>query len=77
MMSLPQAVADRFLGIATGGQIKVILCLFRFQDMPLTKAEMAKQCNISEEDVADAILYLADAEFMTGQVLGINGGFVI
>lgn len=55
MMSLPQAVADRFLGIATGGQIKVILCLFRFQDMPLTKAEMAKQCNITEEDVADAI----------------------
>ena len=29
------------------------------------------------EDVAEAILYLADAEFMTGQVLGINGGFVI
>ena len=29
------------------------------------------------EDVAQAIVYLADAEFMTGQVLGINGGFVI
>ena len=33
--------------------------------------------NGTPEDVADAILYLADAEFMTGQVLGINGGFVI
>ena len=55
MMSLPQAVADRFLGIATGAQIKVILCLFRFQDMPLTKEEMAKQCNISVEDAADAV----------------------
>lgn len=54
-MSLPQAVADRFLGIATGAQIKVILCLFRFADVPLTKEEMAKQCNISAEDVADAI----------------------
>ena len=29
------------------------------------------------EDVAKAILYLADAEFITGQVLGVNGGFVI
>ena len=29
------------------------------------------------EDVAEAILYLADAPFVTGQVLGINGGFVV
>ena len=29
------------------------------------------------EDVAKAILYLADAQFITGQILGVNGGFVI
>ena len=29
------------------------------------------------EDVAAAIEYLADAPFVTGQVLGVNGGFVI
>ena len=29
------------------------------------------------EDVAKSILHLADAEFITGQVLGVNGGFVI
>lgn len=29
------------------------------------------------EDVAQAIVYLADAKFITGQVLGVNGGFVI
>ena len=29
------------------------------------------------EDVAKAIEYLANAEFVTGQVLGVNGGFVI
>jgi len=28
-------------------------------------------------DVAQAILYLADAKFITGQVLGVNGGLVI
>ncbi len=29
------------------------------------------------EDVAEAIEYLANAEFVTGQVLGLNGGYVI
>ena len=29
------------------------------------------------EDVAQALVYLAEASFVTGQVLGINGGFVI
>ena len=29
------------------------------------------------EQVAQAMLYLADAQFVTGQVLGVNGGFVI
>ena len=29
------------------------------------------------EDVAEAIEYLANAPFVTGQVLGVNGGFVI
>ena len=29
------------------------------------------------EDVADAMVYLADAPFVTGQVIAVNGGFVI
>lgn len=29
------------------------------------------------EDIAKAMLYLADADFVTGQVLAVNGGFVI
>ena len=29
------------------------------------------------EDIADALLYLASAEFVTGQILSVNGGFVI
>ena len=31
----------------------------------------------SPEDVANALLYLAEADFVTGQILGVNGGFVI
>ena len=33
--------------------------------------------NGTAEDVAKAILYFADAPFVTGQVLGVNGGFVL
>ena len=33
--------------------------------------------NGTPEDVAKAFGYLADAEFVTGQVLGVNGGFII
>lgn len=29
------------------------------------------------EDVAQAMVYLSDAEFLTGQVIGVNGGFMI
>jgi len=33
--------------------------------------------NGTPEDVAEAIGYLADAKFVTGQVLPVNGGYVI
>ena len=33
--------------------------------------------NGTPEDVAKAFLYLADADFVTGQVLAVNGGFVL
>lgn len=33
--------------------------------------------NGTPEDVAQAMLYLADAKFVTGQVLPVNGGYVI
>ena len=33
--------------------------------------------NGTPEDVAKAMAYLADAEFITGQVLGVSGGYVI
>ena len=33
--------------------------------------------NGTPKDVAEAMLYLADAAFVTGQVLPVNGGFVL
>ena len=48
---------------------------------PEILAEMAEETpvgrNGTPEDVAKAMAYLADAEFVTGQVLPVNGGYVI
>lgn len=55
VMLVPSSIADRFLGVATGAQIKVILCLIRFEDMALSAEDVAKQCNINVDDVKDAI----------------------
>lgn len=42
---------------------------------------LAQECPLGRngrpEDVAQGLLYLAEAEFVTGQVLGVNGGFVL
>ncbi len=48
---------------------------------PSIMAELKEQTpvgrNGTPEDVAKAMVYLADAEFITGQVLAVNGGFVL
>ena len=46
-----------------------------------TMAELKEQTPVGRNgkpaDVAQAMLYLADAEFVTGQVLPVNGGFIL
>ena len=48
---------------------------------PEILADMAEQSPIGRngtpEDVAKSIVYLAEAEFVTGQVLGVNGGYIM
>ncbi len=48
---------------------------------PEVLAEMAEEApvgrNGTPEDVAKAMAYLADAEFITGHVLSVNGGYVV
>ena len=58
----------------------VILTDMCAQVAPETMAELASQAalgrNGTPSDIARAILYLADAPFVTGQVLGVNGGLI-
>ena len=48
---------------------------------PETLAELAQDScvgrNGTPEDVAKAMAYLADADFITGEILAVNGGYVI
>ena len=48
---------------------------------PETMAQLAEDSLVGRNgtpmDVAKAMLYLSEAEFITGQVLGINGGYII
>ena len=48
---------------------------------PQILAEMAEETPVGRNgvpaDIAQAMLYLADAEFITGQVLPVNGGYII
>ena len=59
----------------------VILTDMCAQVDPETLDELAQEAplgrNGTPEDVAKAIASLADAPFVTGQVLGVNGGFVL
>lgn len=59
----------------------VILTDMCAQVPPEILAEMAEDAPVGRngrpEDVARAMAYLADADFVTGQVLSVNGGYVI
>ncbi len=59
----------------------VILTDMCAQVEPEVLAQIAEEApvgrNGTAEDVARAMVYLAEAEFVTGQVLGVNGGYVI
>ena len=47
------------------------------EDLAALKEETPLQRTGTPEEVAQAVVCLAEQEFITGQVLGVNGGFVI
>jgi len=62
----------------TPGVIETDMC----RDVsPKTMAELAQEAPVGRngkpEDVAKAMVYLADADFVTGQVLPVNGGLLL
>lgn len=60
------------------GVIETDMCKDIAEDIMAQLAEETPLMRLgTPQDVAKAIAYLAEAEFVTGQVLGVNGGFVI
>ena len=64
-MLIPQVLADSYLSIATGAQIKVILCLIRFSGMPLTEESIAKHCHLEESEVKSAIDFWLEQKMLS------------
>ena len=75
MLHVPKSIVTRFLPIATGSQIKVILCLIGFEDMALTVEDIAKQCNLAADDVVDALEFWIKNEVLVrhGSTLTLAG----
>ena len=63
MMLVPSAVAD-LLGQASGSAVKVILCLIRFNKMPLSISDIATHCNIQSDDVLSALKFWTDKKIL-------------
>ena len=65
ILQIPMALADSYLSLATGAQIKVMLCLIRFEGMPLTEEAIAKHCHLDISDVQGAIKYWVEQKMLT------------
>ena len=66
MFGVPNIVADNFLKLATGGQLKVLLYLLRSSGRTVTEKEIAANTGISEQEAADAVLFWQQANILTG-----------
>lgn len=55
--SVPNIVADNFLKLATGGQVKVLLYILRNPDNNSSAEDIAANTGISQQEAADAVLF--------------------
>ena len=84
VIALTQALAKelgpsgiRVNAVAPGVIVTDMCANVSAETMELLRQETPVGRNGTPEDVAQAFIYLADAPFVTGQVLAVNGGYVI
>ena len=58
---VPCAVADRYLKLCSGSQLKVLLLALREGKSPVDAAEIARRLGLSREDAEDCLLYWKEA----------------
>lgn len=66
MFSVPGIVADNFLKLATGGQIKVLLFLLRSSGKDITTEEVSAGTGITVQEAEEAILFWQQANVLAG-----------
>ena len=57
-LAIPAKMADYFIKIATGEQLKVLIFIARHQNSDLSLQQIAAETSLSEQDVADALEFL-------------------
>lgn len=67
----------RVNGIAPGVILTDMCAGYPDEVLEALREETPVGRNGTPRDIAHAALYLADADFVTGQILGVNGGFII
>ena len=67
MFGVPGIVADNFLKLATGGQIKVLLFLLRYSGKMCSLDEISSNTGVQPDQVEEAIMFWQQANVLTPQ----------
>ena len=67
MFGVPDVVADNFLKLATGQQIKVLLYLLRSSGRACSDEEIAMNTGVTAQEAADAVIFWQQANVLSSQ----------
>ena len=70
MFGVPSIVADNFLKLATGGQIKVLLYLLRCSGKMCSAEDISSNTGVSPEEAEEAVLFWQQANVLSPQTTG-------
>lgn len=70
MFGVPSIVADNFLKLATGGQIKVLLYLLRCSGKMCSTDDISANTGVSPEEAEEAVLFWQQANVLSPQASG-------
>ncbi len=73
VFAVPNAVVDHFLRLASGTQLKVLLCLMRNSGKPMGAQQLAAALGITAEQADEALEFWVQANIL--QVPGVQGQF--
>lgn len=66
MFGVPHVVADNFLKLASGNQLKVLLYILRCSGRMLSDEEISRNTGVSAQEVADSVLFWQQVNVLIG-----------